>query len=59
MVECKHLSLTRVIAGPGSSARGEARMKHRPVLGVGGGGQVLVGVWGPDHPTGSGGGQEG
>lgn len=27
-------------------------MKHRPVLGVGGGGQVLVGVWGPDHPTG-------
>ena len=37
------ISLTRVIAGPGSLARGEARMKHRSVLGVGGGGLQEVG----------------
>ena len=49
------ISLSRVIAGPSSLARGEASMKHRSVLGVGGGGQVLVGVWSPDHPTGRGG----
>lgn len=45
------ISLTRVIAGPGSLARGEARMKHRPVLGVGGGGPSTSGSLGPDHPT--------